>query len=101
MGDPSGIKRYINEYFARRLQPMEEKLNRTADQVTSLGRELDRTRAELSAALSALQDQIGRESRRSAAMLATVNMVARRHPSNRSDSLPLPHPLHGGLGRSG
>lgn len=92
VGDPGGIKRFINEYFSRRLQPIEDRVDQTAEAVAELHRELDSTREELARALEALRGQIDAGLDRSAVTLSTVNMLSRRtHRTDRIRCLFLIH----------
>jgi hypothetical protein len=78
VGDPGRIKRVINGYVSRRLQPVQTRVDQTAESVEELRRELERTREQLAQALEEVRGRLDAESDRSAVTLSTVNMVARR-----------------------
>lgn len=88
MAMPESLKRYVNDYVSRRLQPLNDELQRTKAEAADLRRELELTRDQM-AHIQALLD---RQAARTSASISATNMISRRtHRPDRIRTLFLIH----------
>lgn len=95
VADPGGIKRVVNAYVARRLDPLQQVVEHNSSELAQVRSDVEALRDELlqeRERFEALRGDLLGERRRVEALLGTVNLLARRgHRSGRIRCLFLIH----------